>query len=272
MHSLRLQVAIFLSIVLSTMVVNGVVNIWLNGTTKYLKYSVLWSFYISGFGALIYLFLRQNDVEKKRKLFEKELELVKLSELKTKAELDALQAKINPHFLYNALNSIADLSLADGYKAREMTLALADLFRYSINYGNSNYATVAEEMEMVNLYLQIERLRFEERLHYSVEVDKEALAFHVPRTILQPVVENAVKHGLKNLHEARIAVNIKMRADALEINVHDNGPAFPPDMKPGYGLTSLFDKLEALFPGRFEVAMHNEPEKAFKIILYKQKT
>ena len=263
-----MQVLIFSSIVLSTAIVNAVVNVWLNGSLRYVKFSLLWSFYISGFGALIYLFLRQYDLEKKKKLFEKELELSKLAELKTKAELDALQAKINPHFLYNALNSVADLSLVNGQKARAMTLALADLFRYSLNYSNSNWATVSQEVEMVNLYLEIERLRFEERLCYTVNVDKETEQQNVPRAILQPLVENAVKHGLKNLSEAVIALTIEQRGKKLVISVHDNGPAFPADLVPGYGLSSLFEKLEVLMPGRFEVAMHSQPQKVFELTLY----
>ena len=81
--------------------------------------------------------------------------------------MDALHSKVNPHFLYNALNSIADLSITDGKKARKMTIALADLFRYSINYSNNNYSTIKEEVEMAEVYLQIEKIRFEDKLNYS---------------------------------------------------------------------------------------------------------
>ena len=135
--------------------------------------------------------------KEKENLNEKELELSRLRELKTKAELDALHSKVNPHFLYNALNSIADLSITDGKKARKMTVALADLFRYSINYSNNNYSTVKEEVEMTEVYLQIEKIRFEDKLNYTVNVDDELGHYLVPRFILQPLVENAVKHGLK---------------------------------------------------------------------------
>jgi LytS/YehU family sensor histidine kinase len=220
---------------------------------------------VNGFGALIYFFLRQNELEKKKVLFEKELELLRLSELKTKAELDALHARINPHFLYNALNAIADLSLVEGTKARQMAISLADLFRYSINYNNSNYATIREEMEMACLYLQIEKIRFEEKLNYTVKVDKEAEELAAPRFILQPVIENAVKHGLKNLQITTIDVVITYKEGQLKIQVYDNGPLFPKDLVAGYGLKSIFDKLELLFPERFEVAMHNEPRKCFEI-------
>lgn len=262
-----LYLLIFCSIVLSTMLLNGAVNYWMNASGRFIKYSVAWSFYISGFGALIYLFIRQNETEKKKVLAEKELELTKLSQLKTKAELDVLQAKINPHFLYNALNSIADLSLTHGEKARQMSISLADLFRYSINYSNSNYATVKEEVEKARLYLEIEKIRFEEKLNYTIEVDRKAKEAELPRFILQPIIENAVKHGLKNLDTTTIDVVISSEAKQLRIKVYDNGPAFPKDLVAGYGLKSIFDKLELLFPGRFEVAVQNEPKKCFEIII-----
>ncbi len=268
-NSAFLQVLIFSAIVLSSILMNGVLNYFLNASGRYLKYSIAWSFYISGFGTLIYLFLRQNEMEKTKKLFEKELELSRLSELKVKAELDALHAKINPHFLYNALNSLADLSLFDGQRARQMALSLADLFRYSINYTKSNYATVKDEIEMASLYLEIEKIRFEEKLNYKLEIDDAALQWEVPRFILQPVVENAVKHGLQNLDQTTIVLHIKLEEQNLYINVYDNGPLFPKETVAGYGLKSIFDKLDLLFPGRYEVNMHNEPVKNFEIILYK---
>lgn len=262
-----LHIVLFFTIVLTTMILNGAVNYWLNASGRFIKYSLVWSFYINGFAALIYLFLRQNELEKKKVLFEKELELSRLSQLKTKAELDALHARINPHFLYNALNAIADLSLIEGTKARLMAISLADLFRYSINYNNSNFATIREEVEIANLYLQIEKIRFEEKLNYHIKIDKESEEVEVPRFILQPVIENAVKHGLKNLDTTKIDVIITYKEAQLKIQVYDNGPLFPKDLLAGYGLKSIFDKLELLFPRRFEVAMHNEPSKYFEIII-----
>src|SRR4029079_17675148 len=125
------------------------------------------------------------NIERKRKLSEKELELSKLQALKTKAELDALHSKINPHFLYNALNSIADLSVTDGKKARKMTIALADLFRYSINYSNNNFSSVKDEVEMANVYLQIEKIRFEDKLNYTLKIGEGLEHYLVPRFVLQ---------------------------------------------------------------------------------------
>lgn len=265
---IKQQVLIFCGIVLPSIIVNGFLNYLINGSTKYLKYSIVWSFYLGGLGAVIYLFIRHYDAEKKKKLFDKELELSRLSELKTKAELDALHSKINPHFLYNALNSIADLTITDGKKARQMTISLAGLFRHSMNYTNSNYSTVEEELETATLYLEIEKARFEEKLEYTIDANPDTLLFLVPKFILQPIIENAVKHGLKKTNEVtKIRVQVFMENENLIINVYDNGPSFPFEINPGYGLKSMYDKLELLFPGQFEVNMVNKPEKFLSICL-----
>lgn len=265
-HSLLL-----LTIIASAIIIFSAINFVEHGYRfENLKTVITFGFFNACAGGLIYTALKYGEMEGKRKLDEKELELVKLNELKTKAELEALHSKINPHFLYNALNSIADLSITDGKKARHMSISLADLFRYSINYSNSNYATVKDELAMVSTYLDIEKIRFEDRLNYEIHAGEESAHFLVPRFILQPVVENAVKHALKVTgDETIIRVTAAMNGDQLVLRVCDSGPAFPVMVNPGYGLKSVFDKLELLFPGRFEVKMLNEPEKCFEIIITK---
>lgn len=267
-NPLKQQLMIFFGIVISTMIINGAINYLINDSTKYLKYSAVWSFYIAGFGALIYLFIRHNEIERKRKLYEKEMEVLKLKELKTKAELDALHAKVNPHFLYNALNSIADLSITDGKKARSMTISLADLFRYSLNYSDSNYAKVEEEIKVAQLYLEIEKTRFEEMLQYNIEVDENSRSYLVPKFLMQPLIENAVKHGSKKIRQVTIVkIKVEMENDMLVLRVFDNGPLFPDEYIPGYGLKSVYEKLELLFPEQFRIDMKNHPEKSICITL-----
>lgn len=220
--------------------------------------------------AFIYTAVNYVEMQRARKLTEKELEVTRLMALKTKAELDALHSKVNPHFLYNALNSIADLSITDGRKARRMTIALADLFRYSINYSQNNYSTVNDEVAMTEVYLQIEKIRFEDQLNYSVDVQPEAGHYLVPRFILQPLVENAVKHGLKITGEmTEIQLSVQQKENGLLITIADNGPAFPAELMPGYGVKSVFDKLDLLFPGQYEIHFSNEPRKQVAIHIYK---
>src|SRR4029453_6262043 len=219
---------------------------------------------------LVYVTMSYVDLERQKKMNEKELEVLRLRELKTKAELDALHSKINPHFLYNALNSIADLSITDGKKARKMTVALADLFRYSINYSDHNYSTVKEEVEMTEVYLQIEKIRFEDKLNYSINMAENVNQYLIPRFVLQPVVENAVKHGLKATgNSTEIDITVNNDNGGLQLIVADNGPAFPDELIPGYGVKSMYDKLDLLFPDNYEVHFANEPQKKVSIRIHK---
>jgi len=211
--------------------------------------------------------IRLQSLKKKAK----ELETLKLKDQLMQAQLDALHAKINPHFLYNSLNSIASLALTDGYKTRKMAISLSKFFRYSINRENSNLTMVKEEVEMAETYLEIERVRFEERLNYEIHIEPGLEEFKIPRFILQPLVENAVKHGLKgDLQELFISIHARYEGKKLSLSVQDNGLPFAENFEPGYGLKSVYDKLDLLFPGKYEVALYNNPEKQVRIIIERQ--
>ena len=270
--SFRKRMSIILATIVLSCVASGVLIalVITKGSVKGIEYTILYNFYTGCMTGLIYVTMSYVDLDRKRKLNEKELEVSQLQALKTKAELDALHSKINPHFLYNALNSIADLSITDGKKARKMTVALADLFRYSINYSDHNFSTVKEELEMAEVYLQIEKIRFEDQLNYSIRSEDAANHFLVPRFVLQPLVENAVKHGLKATGQmTEILVEVKLKDNALEITIGDNGPPFPYEMVPGYGTKSVYDKLDLLFPGQFSVHFSNQPRKQVLIQINK---
>jgi len=262
---------ILATIIICTMVTSIPINFWANhGSFKNVEYTILFNFYTGCMTGLIFITMSYVDLERNRKLNEKELEVSRLQGLKTKAELEALHSKINPHFLYNALNSIADLSITDGKKARKMTVALADLFRFSINYSDHNYSTIREEVEMAEVYLQIEKIRFEDQLTYTVNVDPELEHFLVPRFVLQPIVENAVKHGLKATGRmTQITLEVKKENEFLVMEVADNGPPFPVEINPGYGVKSMFDKMDLLFPETYEIRFTNEPRKQVSVHIRK---
>jgi sensor histidine kinase YesM len=271
MSFIKYHAVIILSIVVSATVIYAAINYVDNGMKFVKLHSTLMFAYLNAVvTGLIYTAVNYVELDRKRKLNEKELEVTRLMALKTKAELDALHSKVNPHFLYNALNSIADLSITDGRKARKMTVALADLFRYSINYSSNNYSTVKEEVEMAEVYLVIEKIRFEDQLNCTIRVDDELKHYLVPRFILQPLIENAVKHGLKATgHITEIELEIKKNQEGFIMIVADNGQAFPDEMNPGYGVKSVYDKLELLFPGRFELKFSNTPRKQVSVQIQK---
>ena len=268
---LKHKLLVLLTMIVTALAVSTPLTFLLyDGEKRFITYSVISNLYVTAATGIVYAMISYLDIERQRKIDEKELELSRLRELKTKAELDALHSKINPHFLYNALNSIADLAVTDGKKGRQMTIALADLFRYSINYSNNNYSSIRDEVEMANVYLQIEKIRFEDQLSYTLGVAEELNYFLVPRFVLQPLVENAVKHGLK---ATGLMTQIELRAKSTDngfvITISDNGPAFPVELVPGYGVKSVYDKLDLLFPGNYEMHFSNLPVKQVSLYIHK---
>jgi len=265
------KLVLFFTLIIMTLLINVPFSYFAyDQNMVYVKFTIISSIYLGGAIGLVYALISYLDIERQRKFDEKELELIRVRELKTKAELDALHSKVNPHFLYNALNSIADLAITDGKKARKMTVALADLFRYSINYSNNNYSTIKEEIDMAEVYLQIEKIRFEDKLSYHISVDERLRHYLVPRFVIQPLVENAVKHGLKATgHLTEIVLEVLEGDDDIVMNVADNGPLFPDDLNPGYGVKSVYDKLDLLFPDHYEVHFSNTPRKQVSIHLRK---
>lgn len=185
--------------------------------------------------------------------------------MKTEAELATLQSKINPHFLYNALNAIAGLVHEDPDKAEMMTLKLSKLFRSSINQNQKTMVRIEEEMEIVKTYLEIEKERFGDRISFSIRVDESLKNALVPRFLIQPLVENALKHGLQNTTAAG-ELNIVIRQlNGVEISIADNGVPFPEALDIGYGLQSTYDKLDLLFPEKYQIHMLNKPFKHITI-------
>ncbi len=221
-------------------------------------------------GTVIYIYKLQTD-NYDLKLRDQELEMGRLRELTTAAELKALQASINPHFLYNALNSITSLIHDAPAKAEEMTIKLSQLFRYSINTQDANWSTVKEEMQIVNIYLDIERVRFGNRIAFHASADESLSDVKIPRFLIQPLVENALKHGLKNTGSGgELSVAVKDAGNELVIEVSDNGESFPSDMLAGYGLQSISDKIQLLYDNKGSVNFVNSPRKMAVVRLPKQ--
>jgi LytS/YehU family sensor histidine kinase len=198
----------------------------------------------------------------------KEDELLKLREQKTKAELDALHSRINPHFLYNALNSLAGLANENAGQTEKMALALSKLFRYNINKENETYTTLKEEMEMTRSYLEIEKLRFNDKLDFTLDMAPDLENMQVPRFLIQPLVENSIKHGIAKITKKGVVnITVKQEDKKLIISVQDNGPDFPDDLLSGYGLQSIYDKLDLLYPDRYKMRFTNGKDKNIIIIL-----
>jgi len=175
------------------------------------------------------------------------------------AQLDALQFQLRPHFLFNTLNSILPLVGKDPERARQMVVRLGDLLRASLRAEDHPLVTLEEEIAILEKYLSIEEVRFRDRLAVSISVDPAVAAARVPSFLLQPLVENAIKHGLGGRGgHGRIAVTAREESGALALAVRDNGPgirANSVDTTGGIGLANTRRRLEALYPGRHRLEL-----------------
>lgn len=214
---------------------------------------------------LVYIHIYRGTLQT-NKLQQKELELHKMNELRSNAELNALQAKINPHFLYNALNSIAGLIKENPDQAEDMTIKLSKLFRQSISQSQENLVNIKDEIELLHVYLDIEKVRFGDRIRFAFDFEKGLDLIKIPRFLIQPLVENALKHGLKDkINDGLLKVAIFTNNQHLIVQVADNGTPFDTDLALGYGLESTFNKIALLYGDAGMVELINMPEKMVQI-------
>jgi LytS/YehU family sensor histidine kinase len=194
--------------------------------------------------------LREKKIDQERR--EKDLQI-----LATRAELKALRAQIDPHFLFNALGAIAGLISRDASRARETVEQLAEVFRYTLCRSENEWVRLEEEMDFVAAYLDVERSRFGPRLKIEIAVEDAAQQLLVPAMVMQVLVENAIKHGVCSVRGVGI-VNIRgeCRGDRLFLEVRDNGNGFTPGAREpraggqGFGLRNIEDRLHLYFGDR----------------------
>ena len=254
---LPLVFLLFVNFILTT-IIKGQVDYF------YLSRIFLYLMVIATIRALIgYFIFKERSL-----IIENEMKLANLRELKIKAELKSLQSQINPHFLYNSLNSIASLAPIDAQKTQKMAHSLSDLFKYSINRKGKKTNTILDEVNMVKTYLDIEKIRFGERLQFNVTVDKNLENYEIPLFLIQPLVENAVKHGIsKNEGEGKIGLKISKEQNEITISVSDNGPDFPEGLLSGHGLQTVFDLLRLTYGDKAALNWTNTPEKMIIITI-----
>jgi len=174
-----------------------------------------------------------------------------------RAQLEAIQARANPHFFFNSLNTIADLIAEDPELAERTLERLADLVRYALDASRTPTVPFKRELDVVRDYLAIQSARFGSRLDVSLEVDPHALEIDVPPLLVQPLVENAVVHGLNDRLHGRVHIEVGSRERAIEIVVSDDGPG--PDGSNRRGsqtaLRDLRERIALLYGerGRFEI-------------------
>ena len=220
---------------------------------------------IIGIARAFYIFMnKQSDNIIKAK----DVELAQMGELHKQAELQSLRAKINPHFLYNALNSIASLATTDAQKTEQMALALSDFFKYAINREQKQFNSLSEELNAIRTYLEIEKVRFGDRLNFEIDCEPTLFSIQIPQLLIQPLVENAIKYGLSQITEnGLIRIVITKDDHQINIRVYDNGPAFPDGPLTGFGIRNTQERIVLLYGSKASISWNNQPQKYIELSL-----
>jgi signal transduction histidine kinase len=259
------QAMIGAALALATAFLQGALNTFMFGDprrplTTFIFYSLYWFwFYFSWTTA--YLALSYSVTVQEQERHAAEL-MVKAQE----AQVRALRYQINPHFLFNTLNAIAALIRDAPGKAEDMVVQLSDFFRRSLSVNPMEDLTLSEEVELQRLYLEIERTRFPERLRFDVALEGDSAEARVPALLLQPLVENAVKHGVAR-SEGPTWIRIRARVDGpdLEIVVENDAAAEGPG-SPGekVGLHNVAERLRSRFGDQASLASGEIAEGGFR--------
>jgi two-component system, LytTR family, sensor kinase len=214
----------------------------------FLSHSTAWRaiigfFFYALISLIYYVIIFYTNIQNKTKA---EAELKALIK---EAELNSLKNQINPHFLFNSLNSISSLTITNPEKAREMLVKLSELMRYSLKTNHNDQSTLKVEIENIEKYLALEKIRFGEKLVYEKDIDENCSAMLIPNMLLQPLFENAIKHGIYESTES-VTIKVKCRAinNLLQIIIENN---FDPDGKShkgeGIGIANIKKRLAIIY-------------------------
>jgi sensor histidine kinase YesM len=203
--------------------------------------------------------------EKERAAAELQVRASQLEASLSRANLEALRMQLNPHFLFNTLNTVSVLALkGEKQRVSRMVSRLSDLLRLSLE-NDRQTLSLREELEFLERYLEIEQVRFKDRLSVKVDVEPAAYDAEVPSLMLQPIVENAVKYGFsQTIGPGEISIDCRVNGDTVEIDVSDTGPGLPDSRVQsggtGVGLANTRARLEQLYGGHYTLELVNRPE------------
>ncbi len=173
------------------------------------------------------------------------------------AQLQLLRYQINPHFLFNTMNSIQGLMYKDTAKADEMLTEFSELLRYTLQYDDKTFIPLGSEVEIIRKYLFIEKIRFEDRLDYSIKMKDDTEKIEILCFLIQSFVENAIKHGLKsNPDQLQVSINSYRKSDKLCIDIENNGPWITESDPESFGIKNSVMRLKNAYPEKHRFRIH----------------
>lgn len=193
---------------------------------------------------------------------------LKLATAVKEAELNMLKSQINPHFIFNSLNSISSLTMSDPHKAQQMIIKLSSFLRYSIGKDNRETNRLKEEISNIQLYLDIEKIRFGDRLQFQKQVPENCESCTIPNLILQPLLENSIKHGVQeSIGTINVQLTAKRLPTSLRVEIVNNFDSETASQKgAGIGLKNIRQRLALLF-GSEDLLQYGKEGNLFKVIL-----
>jgi len=190
-----------------------------------------------------------------------EKEKAELNQLFLESSLNHLKEQVNPHFMFNSLNSVKALISEDPEKARSAIVVLADILRNSLNSSSKTIIPLREEIDHCRDYLKMEKIRFEERLQYEINVSDKIISYNLPPLSIQTLVENAIKHGLSDsIHGGKIAIDCIEEQDKIVATVINDGKLIDNNSN-GIGIKNLRKRFEILYHENYSLTISEENNK-----------
>lgn len=212
------------------------------------------------YGAIVALYL---TVEAHNRLAQQQAASARMAEVLAQAQLATLKLQLEPHFVFNCLNAVTGLIREErGNDAIAMIAALGDLLRRVTDHSDRQYVALDDEIAFLRKYLALQQMRFAERMRYDIDIPEPLLAAQVPDFILQPLVENAIKHGIgKRSKGGALRIGAARAGPVLTLTVYNDGPLLPAEFGLGVGLANTRKRLAALYGGAQTFALDNRDER-----------
>jgi sensor histidine kinase YesM len=222
------------------------------------------------FGTIItyFFFSRERISHAEAELREEQIRVLTLEKKGLETHLRLLQAQIEPHFLFNSLSNILSLLETEPAKGKGMLVDLTRYLRVSLSRTREKTATLGQEMELVKAYLDIQKVRMGDRLHYDIDIPDRMTSVPFPPVLVQPLVENAVKHGLEpQIDGGAISIRVDAGSESLRLVVADTGCGLAEDAGTGIGLANVRERLEALYNGKGRLTLEENRPSGLKVTM-----
>lgn len=222
------------------------------------------------FGAIISYFFSSRGIiaSKEAMIREERIKRLDMEKKTVETNFRLLQAQIEPHFLFNTLSNILSLMDSDLEKARAMLRDLMQYLRTTLSKSRRESATLGEEVDLIRAYLNIFKIRMGERLRYSVDIPEDLRSFPFPPMLIQPLVENAVRHGLEpEIKGGEIGIRGAVEGDTLRLEVMDSGAGLYEKGNPGVGIENIRERLKSLYGGRARLILEENRPSGVRAII-----